>query len=584
MAAIVLNWIVRVLSLAWLTGPIFDKEMRVSSRRRRNYVLRFLYVVTFTLLLTLLWAEWVPYHSTSAYQSSRMARAGQAIVGTVLWFEFITAQVIAIVMLSTSISDEIYHRTLGVLMTTPIGSFQIVVGKLLSRLLQQVLLLAISLPLLAIVRVFGGVPWDVLVVGLCVTLTTTLFVGALSLFFSIFTRRAYAVILTTIVALGFLFALLPLLVAFLVYYPAEPTVTFQRGVTYINPYVVMVKLTQSLAWGRINALAGWQVHCGVMLGVSSLVLLLSVALVRRAALRQAMGQTGLWSDRAARRPERDTAVGRVRRVIGPPVLWKECRTPLLGKHKLRSIVVGLLLAGALAMTYLFCYAEQDLGDKDTHVTFMVVYFVVGLLFTTVLPATCIASEKESQTWPLLLVTSIGEGQVLLGKFGGVLRRCALAWSLLFLHVLAFAIVGYIHPLAILQLGIVVAWVLVFLSCTGLYFSARFKHATTAVIANMTLAATVWAIVPLTWAIIGEINHLDSAPLGTYLDMNPVVHATVIAMATAHTGRLGEYEWIQVGMGNPMTATGWISLTAVIYGVVGLILAIWTGTRIRRNTL
>ena len=43
-----------------LTGPIFDKEMRVSSRRRRNYVLRFLYIGLFTLLLALIWAESVP--------------------------------------------------------------------------------------------------------------------------------------------------------------------------------------------------------------------------------------------------------------------------------------------------------------------------------------------------------------------------------------------------------------------------------------------------------------------------------------------------------------------------------------------
>ena len=33
-----------LLRLSWLTGPIFDKELRVSSRRRRNYVLRFVYV------------------------------------------------------------------------------------------------------------------------------------------------------------------------------------------------------------------------------------------------------------------------------------------------------------------------------------------------------------------------------------------------------------------------------------------------------------------------------------------------------------------------------------------------------------
>ena len=168
MAAIVMSWMVRVFGLAWLTGPIFDKEMRVSSRRRRNYVLRFLYIGLFTFLLAIglgrehgRTAEHVGLSESRAWPS-----AGQAIVSAVLWFEFLAAQVIAVVMLSTSISDEIYHRTLGVLMTTPIGSFQIVVGKLLSKLLQLVLLLAISLPLLAIVRVFGGVPWDFLVVRL----------------------------------------------------------------------------------------------------------------------------------------------------------------------------------------------------------------------------------------------------------------------------------------------------------------------------------------------------------------------------------------------------------------------------------
>ena len=132
-----------------LTGPIFDKEMRVSSRRRRNYVLRFLYIGIFTVLVAAVWAEHVAYNRSSVYQTSRMASAGVTLVVTVLWFEFLAAQVIAAVMLSTSISDEIYKRTLGVLMTTPIGSFQIVLGKLTSKLLQIVLLLAISLPLLA---------------------------------------------------------------------------------------------------------------------------------------------------------------------------------------------------------------------------------------------------------------------------------------------------------------------------------------------------------------------------------------------------------------------------------------------------
>jgi len=584
MGAIVLSWIVRVLSLAWLTGPIFDKEMRVSSRRRRNYVLRFLYIALFVLLLAMVWTTWVPYRSSSVYQSSRMALAGQAIVGAVLWFEFVTAQIIAIVMLSTSISDEISHRTLGVLMTTPIGSSQIVIGKLLSKLLQLVLLLTISLPLLAIVRVFGGVPWDILTGGLCVTLATALFVGSLSLFFSIFTRRAYSVILTTITAVGCLFALFPLLVAFLVYYPKQPTTAFWQGLSYVNPYFVLGRLTKSLYMARFVAATGWQVHCCVLLGASGLVLLLAMVLVRRAALRQAMGQAGLWSGRAARGAQESTAIGRVGRVLGPPVLWKECRSPLLGKRRIANAIAVILVIGLLGSTYALCAREGLLQDRETHLMYVVIFFLVGLLFTTVLPATCITSEKESQTWPLLLTTPIPEWQILAGKFGGVLRRCAPAWALLFGHLVGFIIAGRIHPVAILQLAIVAAWVVFFLSCTGLYFSMRLKHSTTAVIANMGVAATLWAVIPLAWFFVAEIHHMHDAPVETYMDLNPLIQAIVIAMATTRGGYLASYEWVQGGMSGAVDATGWILLTAFIYAVAGLAVAAWTASRMRRDSL
>ena len=140
MAAALINFVTKSLSLAWLTGPIFDKELRVSSRRRRNYVLRFVYLALLTLFLVLIWLEEVKVRGSAAYRISRMARAGQTIVVFAIWFQFCATQLIAVIMLSTSISDEIYNRTLGVLMTTPINSFQIVIGKLFSKLLQLILL------------------------------------------------------------------------------------------------------------------------------------------------------------------------------------------------------------------------------------------------------------------------------------------------------------------------------------------------------------------------------------------------------------------------------------------------------------
>ena len=215
MTAALLKCVSRLISLSWLTGAIFEKELRVASRRRRNYLLRFSYVSLLTVILTMVWLGVVEYTGSGLQVVTRMSVAGQAIIVFIVWFQFCACQIIAGVMLSTSISDEIYHKTLGLLMTTPINSFQIVMGKLLSKLLQLLLLLGISLPLLAIVRVFGGVPWDYVISSLCITLTTVLFVGSLSLFFSIFNRRAYIVIILTVLTLAVLFALLPFLTAWI---------------------------------------------------------------------------------------------------------------------------------------------------------------------------------------------------------------------------------------------------------------------------------------------------------------------------------------------------------------------------------
>ncbi len=584
MAAIVTSWIARVFSLAWLTGPIFDKEMRVSSRRRRNYVLRFLYIMLFACLLAMAWAETASYRGSSAYQISRMARAGQAVVSVVLWFEFLAAQAIAVVMLSTSISDEIYHRTLGVLMTTPIGAFQIVLGKLLSKLLQLVLLLAISLPLLAIVRVFGGVPWGLLVGGLCVTLTTALFVGSLSLLFSIFTRRAYSVILAATLAAGVLFALLPSLVAFAACYPNDPSPAFLRVLSYANPYAVMMALTAWLFGAPPIGVGRWPAHCGIMLAASGLLLSLAMALVRKAALRQAMGQTGMWSGRAARNPQTCMAGGDVRRVVGPPVLWRECRLPLLGKRRMLNLVAAIAVIGLLGLTYVLCYTHGVLGDRETQVMYMVVFFAVGMLFTTVLPATCITSEKESQTWPLLLTTSVSEGEILAGKFGGVLRRCAPAWLLLFAHVAVFTVGGIIHPLALLQLGLVVAWVLLFLGGTGLCFGLWLKHTTAAVIANMGVAAGLWAILPLLLALMIGITRVNGDGFELYMDMNPFVQAGVVAMATTHEGSLAGYEWVEGGTSGAVDATIRIVLMGLLHAAVGVVLATSLGSQMRRHPL
>jgi ABC-type transport system involved in multi-copper enzyme maturation permease subunit len=567
-----------------LTGPIFDKEMRVSSRRRRNYVLRFVYIGFFTFLVAVVWAEHVAYSRSSVYQTSRMASAGVTLVVTVLWFEFLAAQVIATVMLSTSISDEIYKRTLGVLMTTPIGSFQIVLGKLMSKLLQIVLLLAISLPLLAVVRVLGGVPWDYVLSGLAVTLTAVMFIASLSLFLSIFTRRAYTAILQTLLAAGFLFGGIPILVVALTYRRVSSPALLTLF-SYFNPFVMMGNATDAMTTARPVSTAFWPLHCAVMLGLSSLLLLAAVVFVRKAALRQASGNVDLGSPPVGASPGTGWPGSGIRRVQGPPVLWKERRAPLFGRRKLRKvaeIVSGVVIAALLMLTYGLCWREGVLREQATHVMYGVVFFSVGLLFTVVLPATCITTEKEARTWPLLLTTTVGNWEILWGKFAGAVRRCLPAWVLLFGHVLAFTLAGIIHPVGVVHLALLVAWVVFFLTSTGLYFSTRFKQTTTAVIANMGLAAGIWAIFPLFVALFTEVASMHGDFIETYMDTNPFVHAVVILVAAARRRSLGGYEWVQGGMRSLPEASAWMVLTFTVYAVVGFIFLTRAAARLRRN--
>lgn len=577
-----------LISLSWLTGPIFDKELRVSSRRRRNYVVRFVYLALLTILLVLFWLETVHYRSSSAlYIASRMARAGQTIIMFIVWFQFCATQVLALVMLSTSISDEIYHRTLGLLMTTPVNSFQIVMGKLFSKLLQLILLLAISLPILAIVRVFGGVPWDYVISSLCITLVAAIFVGSVSLFFSIFSRRAYAVIIMGTLTLGALFAVLPFITALLVH-PVVSERAFFSGLSYLNPYVLLFFTTESMMSPRMGGWmlpAPWLLHCGIMLAGSIAVLLTSVVLVRKTALRQATGQLGEWARRASSADsdlaDQTHAAALPKRVKGPCVLWKELKSPVFGRHKVAAAAataVGMVL---LLITYALCARERILDEEEIHMLYVIIFLGLGMLFTIIVPATCITSEKESHSWPLLLATPLGNWQIVLGKFIGGLRRCLPIWVLLFGHLVVFSLAGVFHPVALIQMAILASWVALFLSSGGLYFSSRFKHTTTAVIVNLALAGVIWGLVPLLMLLALEAGDMSDDLLEAYMDTNPFFQAVVVTDATARSGHHG-YGWAGLGNSDALEATIW--MLACMAGYVSLgVLFVWRAkTRLRRD--
>ena len=491
------NFVARFLSLYWLTGPIFDKELRVSSRRLRNYVLRFAYVSLLTVFIAFAWFFLARIGSSASlvYQVSRMSETGKYITTTIIWFQFLAIQLIAIVMLSNAISDEIYHRTLGLLMTTPISSLQIVIGKLFSKLLQLVLLLAITLPLLAIIRVMGGVPWDYVVSSLCMTLTAAVFAGSVSMVFSITNRHSHSVIVRTVLVC-FLFYIGPPVVVQLVQFAYQVRIVTEATLFYVNPFIAMGFASQSmLSPVSVGLALSWPLHCVIMLGLSTLLLVFSTFCIRRVGLRQATGQAGIFASRRERRVANrnlkkriilHAATGWIKPVKGPPIIWKEMIGLWIKNSRLWAILTMILAVLIMATVYGYCAYADFLGREETHMVFILVYFFFGLLRTATSAATSITSEKEAQTWPILLTTPLTEKRIVFGKIVGSCLGGWAFWFLLAAHVLVFSSAGCIPPAAIMPLALLIISSTLLVSTIGVFFSSCFKRSSISASVNLIL--------------------------------------------------------------------------------------------------
>lgn len=551
----------------WLTGPIFQKELRVSSRRRRNYVLRFGYIVALTIFMVTVWTITVGLSSlggSSAFQVSRMPEAVKQVVPAIIWFQFIALQLIAVVMMSTSISDELYRGTLGVLMTTPISSTQIVLGKLFSKLLQMGLLLGISLPLLAIVRVFGGVPWDYVIWSQCVTITAAAFAGAISLFFSIYSRQAYSVILRTIFVC-FLLYIAPVWAFALLRLSSGGMPLPPAGVMLINPFAVMFLNTQRMLNPIFSSVTlSEPLHCTIMTGATGLLLTLCALLVRRAGLRQITGQVGLFSTRKAHRAA-DTKgaaqgvlqemAGSIRRVRGPAIIWKETRTPLI-KGRITAKIGLFAGIAVLISAYASTAWKGYLKEIEVQIAFVAAYLGLGLFRTATAAATSITSEKETRTWPILLTTPLDGRQIILGKIAGSCLRSWPLWLLLAAHVIVFSCIGYINPLAIWPLFIVAISSALLVSSGGVFFSSCFKHTSTSATVNLILFFSF--IAPF------------CCPLPTYFGSPLVIAAIIIGVTSSVEG------WAVVPFGRDwfsQNSQGFFIGVSVLVGIVGVYLLI-----------
>jgi ABC-type transport system involved in multi-copper enzyme maturation permease subunit len=581
--------------LAWATGPIFEKELCVAARRRRYFALRVAYLALLTGWALYAWVGAVGAMSWDPMMGRLITAAvGRSVVEQILILQIALLPVLVAIMLSGSVSDEVRSRTLSVLMVTPVGGLRIVLGKLLSRLLVVGLLMAVSLPLLVLLRIMGGVNLETVLAGLAVTATTCLFIGATSILLSTFLRTSVITFLIT----G------AVLVALFVWHADAYPKSYGVARGWANAYAFMGPLVMNpYAVFRVanNLPAGSLYFCGLhivgSLLVSALILLWAALRVRRVGLRQALGQ-----DRSAARWEgfmRPKALSRrkesdpIRTVTGSPVLWRE-RQVHFGPSRFAALVAWTILAGGVGIVdFVGLYAR---GREAGGIFFggCIMLFSMGIFITLIQAAPGLSAEKEGQTLPLLLSTPMPVGRIVYDKAVGAVRRMLPVWGLLAAHTLLFAVLGYAHPIVIFHLFLLAAGVILFFTGTGLFFAARVRRASTAVALNLGLAVAllVLPVVAAVWVPISPMARATANPLWVVIACHPVGQTWIVSLGSVFDipdarlpkqtpALIYEWGWTMGNLGWPAT-TGLVLALSTAYGGMGLLYGARAGRRLRRG--
>ncbi|MBI2776503.1 MAG: ABC transporter permease [Chloroflexi bacterium] len=233
------------------------KELRGRMRGKRAFVSVTVYVV---IVAGFAWmvgriledSARVQFQFDPTYQS---ASIGRGIFIALMFLQTLMISVLAPASTAGTISGEREKQTLDLLAVTPISSVAIVVGKLLSSLTWVFVLILASIPVTALVFVYGGVAPDDVVRGYLVLFVVAIAYGALGTFFSSLVRRSgaatgltFVAVLVATVGLSFIWVFMRATSAQDFFAKRPPEALF-----YLNPFVAQA----DVACGTEGTTGGW---------------------------------------------------------------------------------------------------------------------------------------------------------------------------------------------------------------------------------------------------------------------------------------------------------------------------------------
>ena len=432
-----------------LIGPVFSREIVTTPRRPRFYLSRTVYVASLFMLMC---TAWLVLTGTQVIRNvGDMARFGTILFQIIAPLQLSLLLFLSALAAASAVSQEKDKKTLALLLLTRMTNSELVLGKLLSSLLDVWVMLVAALPLFVLSMLFGGVSVDQIARVYAVTIVTVLAAGSLGSMLAFWREKTFQTLALTAVSI----------VVWLAFWEAVnrgflgneilgiPKETWAVGGSPLWAILAAVRPVPAtdLSLGPVGT--GVNLYLIVSLGVTAT--LIGIALLKlrvwnparevRRSIREDGSRASIWgieydlaqeSDQRVadatrlhhvdtRSPSATIVPDTTRRVWDNPIIWREVRTLAYGRKIVLIRIVYLLLFGmAAAGLYSFVSTDTAVNEWDAANTFIpAAFFLVSLVIVNALAVTSITGERDGRALDLLLVSDVSPKEFIFGKLGGV---------------------------------------------------------------------------------------------------------------------------------------------------------------------
>lgn len=175
----------------WL-NPIVKKDVKVQSRSMKICF----GVLAYELILALVFffAMFI-IQENNTYYSDNIYSELVGLYPVLAITQFVILGVIVPVRTASSISGERERQTFDIMMTTGMTPFSVVAGKVMTAIVQSMLFIAASLPIMALSFVVGGMSWSYLFWFFAIALLISLFSASIGILCSSLCKKSVSAVI-----------------------------------------------------------------------------------------------------------------------------------------------------------------------------------------------------------------------------------------------------------------------------------------------------------------------------------------------------------------------------------------------------